>query len=83
MYSNYVLFCGSFVQLIDSHTPKKDIPLFTSELMRHLVELCFTRVLSDCGHAGEALQSHEAVAAVKVPSHLVDQSDFECILCTG
>ena len=68
------------LQLLDQHLPaphpsdeqlSKDDEDFVSEIVRQCVE-----VMAECGcEAGEEV--------MVVPSDQLDQSDFECVLCTG
>ena len=78
LYRGLSLFV-CYLQLLDHHFPaphpseelqSKDDENFVGEIVRQCVE-----VMAECGSEG----GEEVMA---VPSDQLDQSDFECVLCT-
>ena len=70
-------------QIIDRHLPERNCALFAAELTSRVVAICRSKVSVDCAPGSLAFSAAGSVVVEEVPSHLVDQSDFECILCTG
>jgi hypothetical protein len=66
-----------FVQIFDRHMPERKCSAFVQELSTRVESLCISRI-AECG-----LDTTETVVDKNIPESLVNQSDFECVLCTG
>ncbi|CAI8051112.1 LON peptidase N-terminal domain and RING finger protein 3, partial [Geodia barretti] len=67
-------------QIIDRHLPDRNCTSFSFELTSRVVEICRSRLAADCSSTTDFSEEEKDD---KIPHHLLDQSDFECILCTG
>ena len=84
MYILYAQMSFFYSQIIDSHLPERKCSAFAVELTSKVVEICRSKAATDCARGGHADRTAEdSVETNVIPQHLVDQSEFECILCTG
>ena len=65
------------MQIFDRHMPERKCSAFAQELSGRMESICISRV-AECG-----LDTAETVEDKEIPESLVNQSDFECVLCTG
>lgn len=79
-----LFFCGGstevtqiICQIFDRHMPERKCSAFVQELSTRVESLCISRI-AECG-----LDTTETVVDKNIPESLVNQSDFECVLCTG
>ena len=67
------------LQIIDQHLPDRKCSSFIQELSSRVVGLCVSRIQVCAAN----VDGTSAPVEREIPEDLVEQSDFECVLCTG
>lgn len=76
------------LQIIDQHLPDHKSTSFAQQLTTGVVELCHSRLAECVINKGDIITNKDDIInntnnVNEVPKELVDETDFECILCTG
>ena len=70
------------LQIIDSHLPERKCSSFVQELTGCVVGLCMARI-TECSTTDTDTTEASVEQEKEIPESIVDESDFECVLCTG